>query len=166
MIGLGGPRRQRGGETSEKDAVVQRGGVDPDDDTDEDATEQDLGAVRGGLGAAHRGRHVLDDESDEEEEDLVETRESGTKTTGEDEEDGADNDTSSPNYRGGDSNSGLGGDVNRLRRELFHLPDDDIEDDDEGNEDHGEGQGRKKHSNNKKKRKKNGTTSVATGKPQ
>ena len=127
MIGLG-QRRGGGnpdGQLSDTETAVQLGGMDPDDK----ATRQAVGVV------AVRSRRIIEEGDDsEDEEEVGELRACGTKTTGEDdkedeEEEKEEEDTNPNDGRG----TRLAADV----RGEYHLPEDDIEDDDEGNGDDG-----------------------------
>jgi hypothetical protein len=99
----------------------------------DDETEQAVGEQA--VGVARRDRHVNEDDegSDEDEEEAGELTECGTKTTGEEEEDYEEDDTN-PSKSGGDSRLGRGGHNVRVRL-ISSLPEDEIEDDDNCNED-------------------------------
>ena len=93
-------------------------------DSDDKATEQAVGV------AAARSRRIIEECDDsEDEEEVDELRASGTKTTGDEEE---DKDTNPNNGRG----TRLDADV----RSEYHLPEDDIEDDNKGNDDDDKGE--------------------------
>ena len=157
-IGPGRASRWEGEEVGDEDNDnMGSGDVDDEDNI-----------MDGGPPAARARRTIRDDdeESEDEEEGRVEIRESGTKTTGETEEDYLDDEEAegdnSPisirRNRGTGSTRGLGGGRNANTRRLFELPEDEIED--------VEGENTRKDDKKKQKKKKRKKNNLLESSPE